>query len=82
MSIYKIKKILEGEKMQYIRIKQLREDKDLTQRYMANKLNMKQPQYARYESGSKPLILSNFLFILLILLETLLTTSTSLFDYS
>lgn len=38
MSIYKIKKILEGEKMQYIRIKQLREDKDLTQRYMANKL--------------------------------------------
>lgn len=53
MSIYKIKKILEGEKMQYIRIKQLREDKDLTQRYMANKLNMKQPQYARYESGKR-----------------------------
>lgn len=39
--------------MQYIRIKQLREDKDLTQRYMAGKLNMSQPQYARYESGRR-----------------------------
>lgn len=39
--------------MQYIRIKQLREDKDLTQRYIAEKLNMSQPQYARYESGRR-----------------------------
>lgn len=39
--------------MQYTRIKQLREDNDYTQRYIANKLDMKQPQYARYESGRR-----------------------------
>lgn len=39
--------------MQYTRIRQLREDNDYTQEYIANKLNMKQPQYARYESGRR-----------------------------
>ena len=48
-----LKIFLEGVKMQYIRIKQLREDKDLTQNYIAIKLNMSQPQYARYESGRR-----------------------------
>lgn len=35
----------------YHRIKDLREDHDLTQEYVANYLNMKQPQYSRYERG-------------------------------
>lgn len=39
--------------MQYIRIKQLREDHDYTQKYIAKILDMKQPQYARYESGKR-----------------------------
>ncbi len=34
-------------------LKELREDKDLKQSYIANLLNMKQPQYARYESGKR-----------------------------
>ena len=39
--------------MQFIRIKELREDNDYTQEYIARKTNMKQPQYARYESGKR-----------------------------
>lgn len=39
--------------MQYKRIKELREDNDYTQEYISRKLNMKQPQYARYESGRR-----------------------------
>jgi len=35
----------------YRRIKDLREDHDLTQQYVANYLQMKQPQYSRYERG-------------------------------
>lgn len=35
------------------RIKELREDKDLKQINIANMLQMKQPQYARYESGRR-----------------------------
>lgn len=35
----------------YPRLKDLREDRDLTQRQLAEFLNMKQPQYSRYERG-------------------------------
>ena len=35
----------------YRRIRDLREDHDLTQRQIAEKLHMSQPQYFRYEQG-------------------------------
>jgi len=35
----------------YHRIRELREDKDLTQVYMANLLNVNQRTYSRYETG-------------------------------
>lgn len=35
----------------YPRIKDLREDHDLSQQQLADILNMKQPQYSRYERG-------------------------------
>lgn len=35
----------------YPRIKDLREDHDLSQRQLADFLGMKQPQYSRYECG-------------------------------
>ena len=35
----------------YRRIRELREDHDLTQRQMAAELGMPQPQYYRYEQG-------------------------------
>ncbi len=35
----------------YKRIRDLREDKDMTQKQVADYLNMKQPQYNRYEKG-------------------------------
>lgn len=35
------------------RLKELREDKDLKQTNIALLLNMKQPQYARYEIGKR-----------------------------
>ena len=35
----------------YPRIKDLREDRDLTQQQIADMLNMKQSQYSRYERG-------------------------------
>lgn len=35
----------------YKRIRDLREDNDLTQSQVAEYLNMKQPQYNRYERG-------------------------------
>lgn len=37
----------------YRRIKDLREDHDLTQQQVAEYLNMKQPQYFRYEKGTR-----------------------------
>jgi transcriptional regulator with XRE-family HTH domain len=37
----------------YRRIRDLREDNDLTQQEVANYLGMKQPQYHRYESGTR-----------------------------
>ena len=39
--------------MKYERIKELRIDNDYTQEYIAAKTQMKQPQYARYESGNR-----------------------------
>ena len=35
----------------YRRIRDLREDSDMTQKQVADYLNMKQPQYNRYERG-------------------------------
>lgn len=35
----------------YKRIRELREDNDMTQRDVATRLNMSQPQYFRYEQG-------------------------------
>lgn len=35
----------------YPRLKDLREDKDLSQQQVAEHLGMKQPQYSRYERG-------------------------------
>ena len=35
----------------YRRIRELREDNDMTQRDVATRLNMSQPQYFRYEQG-------------------------------
>lgn len=37
----------------YPRLKDLREDHDLSQRQVAEYLNMKQPQYSRYERGQR-----------------------------
>ena len=37
----------------YKRIRELREDHDLSQRDLADILNMKQPQYQRYETGMR-----------------------------
>lgn len=43
-----------GDRMHYYkRLRELREDHDLTQKDVANYLQMKQPQYFRYESGSR-----------------------------
>lgn len=39
--------------MYFQRIKELREDKDLKQINVADFLEMKQPQYQRYESGRR-----------------------------
>lgn len=35
----------------YPRLKDLREDNDFSQKYIADYLQMKQPQYSRYERG-------------------------------
>ena len=37
----------------YKRIRDLREDKDLTQKELANYLNVSQKSYSRYERGEK-----------------------------
>lgn len=37
--------------MNYTRIRALREDNDLTQKYMAHLLNVNQRTYSRYETG-------------------------------
>ena len=35
----------------YVRLKNLREDHDYSQQFIAEYLGMKQPQYSRYEQG-------------------------------
>ena len=35
----------------YPRLRDLREDRDFSQQYVAEYLSMKQPQYSRYERG-------------------------------
>ena len=37
----------------YKRIRDLRKDSDFTQKYVAEYLSMKQPQYFRYENGTR-----------------------------
>ena len=39
--------------MKYIRIKNLRQDKDLTQAYMGKILNVSQKTYSRYENDER-----------------------------
>lgn len=39
----------------YPRLRDLREDNDLSQQEVANYLSMKQPQYSRYERGLRDL---------------------------
>lgn len=55
----------------YKRLKELREDHDFTQREIAKILNMKQPQYLRYEKGFRDIPSD-----ILILLANLYKTST------
>jgi len=52
------------------RLKELREDNDYTQEYIAKLTNMKQPQYARYETGKRDIPLDT-----LIILSNLYSTS-------
>ena len=47
--------------MYFQRLRDLREDSDLTQEQVANFLGMKQPQYARYESGLQEIPLHHFI---------------------
>ena len=44
----------------YKRIRELREDHDMTQRQVAAYLNMPQPQYFRYEQGYWSLVVEEF----------------------
>ena len=44
--------------MLYRRIRDLREDRDLTQRQLAEILNMHKTTYARYETGEREIPLS------------------------
>lgn len=55
----------------YKRIRELREDNDLTQLQVAEYLNMKQPQYYRYEQGLRDIPSD-----ILIALASLYKTST------
>lgn len=41
--------------MSYPRLKDLREDKDLSQADVANKINTSQSYYAQYENGKRPI---------------------------
>ena len=56
---------------QYPRLKDLREDHDLSQQQVADYLGMKQPQYSRYERGLRDVPTD-----VLIKLAKLYTTST------
>lgn len=45
------------------RLKELREDNDLKQSNIADLLKMKQPQYARYETGKRDIPLDNLIVL-------------------
>ena len=47
--------------MFYQRLRDLREDKDLTQKDISALLNTTQPQYARYETGERELPMHHFI---------------------
>ena len=47
--------------MYYQRLKDLREDNDLTQKEVAQILRTTQPQYARYEMGERELPMHHFI---------------------
>ena len=47
--------------MFYQRLRDLREDKDLTQKDIASLLHTTQPQYARYETGERELPMHHFI---------------------
>ena len=49
--------------MKYKRIRELREDKDLTQKQVADKLYMHLTQYRRYESGERAIPLETAISI-------------------
>ena len=59
-----------GEIMYLKRLRELREDNDYTQEYISRIINMKQPQYARYETGRRDIPLDT-----LIILSNLYNTS-------
>ena len=46
--------------MTYKRIRELREDHDLTQKYMAHYLNVIQRTYSRYERGERIILLMSY----------------------
>lgn len=54
-----------------MRLKEIREEFDFTQKYVASKLSVKQNTYSQYESGKRQLPLES-----LILLSALFSTST------
>lgn len=58
----------------YPRIKDLREDSDYSQNYVSEYLQMKQPQYSRYERGLRDIPSD-----ILIRLAKLYNTSTIIF---
>lgn len=45
------------------RLKELREDNDYTQNYIAKMTDMKQPQYARYETGKRDIPLDTLIIL-------------------
>ena len=49
---------MEGNVMQFSRIRALREDNDLTQVYLAKYLSVNQRTYSRYESGEHEIPIS------------------------
>lgn len=58
----------------YPRLRDLREDRDFSQQYVAEYLSMKQPQYSRYERGLRDIPTD-----ILIKLAKLYNTSTDLY---
>ncbi len=49
--------------MYFKRIRDLREDKDLKQEYIAKILNIKQQNYSRYETGNKTMPIEKLIIL-------------------